>query len=198
MLKLIIFLLFFQLFISCNNKRKEGKRETKTINNTAVNTIKEPFFPVTSYLKGQINNIQKGGVNPIKYVSIKNRTDSSWVKMEDLGKEVSSFLEDIIDTANLAHLFAEKKFLDQTINAYTFTYDPIGRLPDSFRLQHWDVYVDPETNYVKRIYLIKKINDNKILQLTWQSDKWCKLVTISTDKDGKSTVEKDILIKWDF
>lgn len=197
MLRTIIFLLGTILFFSCNNRKVEAVNKTIQKEN-AISDNKDPFFPVTDYIKGQISDIQKGGVNPIKYVTISNLTDSSWLKMEDLAMEVSPFLEIVIDTSNLSHLFSEKKFLDQTISAYTFTYDPQDQLPDTFLLKHWDVYVDPVTNKVKRIYMVKKTDDNKIVQLTWQSDKWCKIVTIAPDKTGKTSVEKDILIKWDF
>jgi hypothetical protein len=129
---------------------------------------------------------------------VNNVNDSSWIKMEDLDKEVALFLEPQIDTTNMVSLFSEKKFLDQTINAYTFTYDPSGQLPDTFMLQRWDVYVDAVTNKVKRIYMVKKLSDTKTVQLTWQSDKWCKIVTIATDKEGKASVEREVLIKWDF
>lgn len=131
------------------------------------------------------------------YTTVKGRTDSSWLKAENFEKEMAAFLEIEIDTSNLKDLFSEKRFLDQTLNAYTFTYDPKSTLPDSLALQHWDVYVDPTTNKVKRIYLITKNNDRKQRQLTWQSDKWCKIITIVTDKDN-SVVEKEVLIKWDF
>lgn len=198
MLRTIVILLVIVLFFSCKNRQNAAARETVQQEISNSNISKEPFFPVTNYLKGQISEIQKGGVNPLKYVTINNITDSSWVKMEDLGREVAPFLEPVIDSSNIAHLFSERKFLDQTINAYTFTYDPLGQLPDTFQLQHWDVYVDPVANEVKRIYIIKKTRDSKIVQLTWQSDKWCRIVTIATDKNDKAAVEKEVLIKWDF
>lgn len=198
MFRAIVFLLVIELFFSCKNGQHAGAGETTQKETSALNTSNEPFFPVTNYLKGQISEIQKGGVNPLKYVTINNTTDSSWVKIEDLDKEVAPFLETVIDSSNIAHLFSEKKFLDQTINAYTFTYDPTGQLPDTFQLLHWDVYVDPVANEVKRIYMIKKTKKNKIDQLTWQSDKWFRIVTIATDKNDKASVEKEVLVKWDF
>ena len=156
------------------------------------------FFPVTDYLKGQLTDIREQGINPKKITTFNKKEDSSWVKMEDLPGEVASFLTPVIDSSSLAGLFAEKKFLDQTINAFTLTYDPVKPLPDSFHLQHWDVYIDPETDKVKRIYLLKRTADHKTLQLTWQSDKWCKIVTIAANPSGQETVEKEVLIKWDY
>ena len=53
------------------------------------------------------------------------------------------------------------------------------------------------TSKVKRIYLIKKTSDNKTLQLTWQSNQWCKITTIVNDAAG-SKVEKEEKITWDY
>jgi hypothetical protein len=132
------------------------------------------------------------------YITKNKQVDSSWLKAEHFEKEMAPFLASVIDTTNMAVYFSEKKFLDQTLNAYTFTYDPKVVLPDSMQLQHWDIYVDPVTNKVTRIYLIRKIANKKQQQLTWQSDKWCKVVTIATDATGKNFVEQEVFIKWDF
>ncbi|MEJ7627355.1 MAG: hypothetical protein WKF35_10865 [Ferruginibacter sp.] len=189
----ILVLLFSVFLFSC----KRNKVNEPLLNNAVTESTKESFFPVSNYIKGQLIEIKNGGINPVKYITVNDHTDSSWIKMEELSKETAPFLEDNIDTANLVSFFSEKKFLDQTLNAYTFTYDPIGKLPDNISLRHWDVYVDPVSNRVKRIYIIKSKGDHTT-QLTWQSDEWCKIVFIVTDKNGKSSVEKDVLIKWDF
>jgi len=194
MIRIVIFCCLCLSFISCKQDKNSSAKEN--IETDAAST-KESFFPVTNYLKGQVYEVQKNGVNPIKYVTTGSRTDSSWIKMEDFTREVAPFLDVLIDTQNLVQLFEEKKFLDQTIDAYTFSYDPVKQLPDTFTLRHWDVYVDPSTNKVRRIYLVR-VSENKTQQLTWQSGKWCKMVTISNGTNGKAYVEKDILIKWDF
>ena len=107
------------------------------------------------------------------------------------------FLHPEIDTSNLIPFFSEARFLDQTVDAYTFTYEPKGILPDSISLRHWDVYIDPKKNIVRRIYIVKEEHDIT-RQLTWQSNKWCKVVTIGNDKDGNQQVMKETLITWDF
>src|SRR6185369_3941275 len=106
---------------------------------------------------------------------INEHTDSTFLKFEDLDNQLKDFVHPVIDSANLTQLFTETKFVDQTINAITFTYDPKGDLPDSMPLRHWDVYLDPEKGNITRVYIVKKISENKIQQLTWLSDKWCKI-----------------------
>ena len=103
----------------------------------------------------------------------------------------------MIDTANLKSLFKEEKFKDETINSFTFTYDPIPGKENNFAFTHWDVYVDPETNKVKRIYLNKNMASGTRLQLTWQSGKWCKIVTLK-DSSGTPVVAKEEKISWRY
>lgn len=191
----IIFLYFSVLVIltSCANNSDPA---TTIKQDSSVK--KQSFFPVTNYIKGQLYEIKKRGINPIKYTTVNEHTDSSWVKIEDIDETVKEFLTPQIDSTNLTSLFTEKNFLDQTIAAYTFTYDPSGPLPDSLQLKHWDVYIDPESGKIKRIYMVKEIDKSKTLQLTWQGDRYCKLVSILTDEKGNSKVEKEEKITWDF
>jgi hypothetical protein len=181
------------LFSACNNSTPkkiipaENKVEEKT-----------SFFPVTSYLKGQVHEIKEKGLTPIKYTTINNHTDSVAIKFEMLDELVKEFLQPEIDTTNLISFFAETKFLDQTIDAFTFTYDAKSPIPDSLNLRHWDVYIDPATSKVKRVYIIKKSGENKTMQLTWQSNLWCKTTTIINNPDGTSTIEKEEKISWAY
>ena len=79
------------------------------------------------------------------------------------------------------------------MNAFTFTYDPTNEQENSFAFKHWDVYVEPETNKVRRIFLRKKIDTTTELLLTWQSGKWCKIVTIKNE-----SIIKEEKIVWRY
>ncbi|WP_462222513.1 hypothetical protein [Ferruginibacter sp.] len=192
-MKLYFLLLSSALLCACGNNSSEIKP-------TPVSKVEEEpgFFPVTSYLKGQLYDIKAKGVTPIKYTTINNRTDSVMVKLDSLNILCKEFLQPEIDSTNLINFFTESKFLDQTVDAFTFTYDAKKNIPDSIQLIHWDVYVEPETSKVRRVYITKKGDSNKILQLTWQSNQWFKIVTIISNKDGTSTVEKEEKISWDY
>ena len=155
------------------------------------------FFPVTTFLKGQIFTLKDKGINPVKFTTVNGKTDSVWLKVEQIESSVAPFLEPLIDTANLIDTFQESNFLDQTINAFTFSYDPKITLPESYKLRRWDVYVNPETNRVNRIYMVKKENEHTTLQLTWQTNKFCKMIWIK-DSTGQPKIEKEVLINWDF
>jgi hypothetical protein len=189
----IIFLSLACTLFACNssNHEQENKPEVAVVDSVGN------FFPVTTYLKGELYEIKNGGVTPVQKITINKKTDSAWLKMEALDTLLTDFLSPTIDTANLKTSFVEKKFLDETLNAYTFTYDPKNVAENTFAFTHWDVYVDPETQKVRRIYLLKKIDANTTQQLTWQSGKWCKIVTIKNN-EGKSTIAKEENITWSF
>lgn len=179
-------------FCSCSNHEK-------TVSQVSVKDTldKQRFFPVTDYLEGEIYNIKQAGVNPLKYTSINNHTDSAWIKIEELDSVMAGFLQPRIDSTNLVTLFVGRSFLDRSLNAVTFTYDSVKVLPDSLPLKHWDIYIDPKTNKVTRIYMLKQM-DGKMLQLTWKSGEWCKIVTIGSGAGAAMKVEKEEKIIWDF
>ena len=156
------------------------------------------FFPVTAYLKGQIADLRNQGINPILYRTIRQKQDSSWVKSEDFDALFQPFLVPVIDSTNQSGTFVEKSFVDQTINAITFSYDPRTALPDSATLRRWDVYIDPETQKVTRIYLVRKLPSGHLQQLTWQSGKWCKMLELDPNKDGNAATISQEQVKWDF
>ena len=190
---LLTVLVFGFLLLSCSNQDKSsGNSPVKD------SMEKQSFFPVTDFIKGEIFNIKKSGINPLKYTTVKNRTDSAWIKIEALDSALQEFLTPVIDSANLITLFTERSFLDNSIDAITLTYDPVTTLPDSMLLTHWDVYIDPKSNKVKRIYMVKDVEKNKTLQLTWVSNKWCKIISIVTGEKGVSTIEKEEKFILDF
>jgi len=183
------------LFSGCTEKKSQTTQSIKTNPKSA-----QTFFPVTEYINGQLSEVESLPVTPLKIVTQNGKSDSTWMKKENIREFAKPFLYPEIDTANFKELFVQKSFLDQTINAFTFSYDPIDKLPDTLQLRRWDVYIDPKKNTIKRIYLIKEINNNGILQtlqLTWKSNQWCK-ITYLTEQAGKPPQIKEELMKWDF
>ncbi len=178
---------------SCNNNNN-----STTDKPVKVAEEEEKFFPVTSYIKGQIFDIKQKGVTPLLYITSGNKTDSVMIKLDELENYTKEFLQPVIDSTNLIKWYTESKFLDQTINAYTFTYDLSSPQNDSLKLMHWDVYVDPETGKVKRLYMLKKTGNGKTLQLTWLNNEWFKIITIANNPDGSTSVEKEEKISWNY
>ncbi len=192
MIKVLIGILLVIMISSCN-------RPVDPSTNITNNDQETPsFFPVTNYIYGQIEAIKQAGINPIKIDSSIRSTDTSWLKVEDFETAFQEFVKPIIDSTNLVNFFTESKFEDQTIDSYTFTYKAKPSLPDSITLQRWDVYISPTSNTIERIFMVKKLSDEKELQLTWQSGQWCKTVIIATDAKGQQSVSTVQTIKWNF
>ena len=178
--------------ISCKQKVILPQQQISQPNNS--------FFPVTQYILGQLNELDSLPVTPLKITSINGKVDSVWMKREDIRSFAQQFLTPIIDSITWHKYFSEKSFLDQTINAFTFSYDPINNLPDSIELKRWDVYVDPDNNKVKRIFIVKQLNNTKIsqtIQLTWKSGYYCKITTISEKPSMQPKIKVEQLI-WNF
>lgn len=187
---------FLLMIIACNQKDVE-KKENKLPSYIDTTSTIPNFFPVTAFIKGQIFDINRKGVNPVQYTTVGHLTDSTWLQLHLLEKVFAPFLHPEIDSANMKALFKETSFLDQSINSFTYSYDPIKILPDSVALQHWDVYVDAESSKVSRIYLLK--NEGAFqLQLTWIPYKYCKMIWLKKNETNKWIIDKEVLIKWDF
>ena len=182
-------LLVVILFMSCTIKKNENNISEK------VNSASS-FFPVTDFIKGEINKIKTLGKNPIKYSYEKGiAIDSNWIKLESIHNEFLDFTSTKIDSLNDAKSYLESAFFDNTINAYTFSYDLKENHSVISPWKHWDIYINPESNRVSRIYLVKQIDSITTKQLTWIPEKSCKIITIKSVENTTDIVD-EISIKW--
>ena len=184
------------LFQCCTSNNKQ-ESDVSDKNQKKVDS----FFPVTSFIKGQIILLDSMPVTPLQITTIKEKTDSVWLPKHEFIAQLQPFLDPLIKENNLRDFFKETRFNDQTINAVTFTYDPINTIPDSITLRHWDVYIEPETGRVSKVYLVKNLqtqNQNFTQQLTWQTDKLAKITTILNKSDGSLELIKEIVLIWNF
>ena len=186
-----LFIMLVLLISGCLQNKK-----SHLINKVNTDTEKKSYFPVTSFLKGEIISIKQSGINPIKIIYKNGIPDTTWLKLEDLEREFSPFLNPVIDSNNLISWFKENAFFDQTLGTYTFMYEPYTSLPDSMTLRRYDVYLNAETNKVKRIY-IEKEQGQSMQQLTWLAGKWARILML-TSKNNKEIQQEEINIIWNF
>lgn len=187
-------LLIFIFFIGC-----DSNKDSRNVNIDSPSE-KQSILPVTSFLKGQLLQIDSMPVTPLRIVTANGKSDSTWLKRNDIRINAAPFLTPEIDSASMGSLFSEKSFLDQTINEYTFSYDPKVKLPDSLQISHWDVYMNPQTNTISRVYIVKEKKENNIdytTQLTWVVNKWYIIRTIE-EEPGKEPKIKVVKMIWDF
>jgi hypothetical protein len=196
MQKFLLPTFFIALFFiaACHNK------DAKESSNIIATDDQQSFFPVTDFILGQLNEIDSMPVTPLKITISNDRKDSLWLTKKDIRTFAIPFLHPLIDSASMQNFFAEKSFMDQTINAVTLSYDPKIKVPDSITLTHWDVYIDPQKNTIQRIYLVKEnvINGEYVTtQLTWKVNKWCSIRTIEQQPKMPPHVNEE-MVKWEF
>lgn len=150
-----------------------------------------PVFPVTDYLLGQLATIEALPTTPVQIFKTNGNPDSVWIKREDVRRLAAPFLQPTIDSASLQKYFTGNSFLDQTIGAFTFTYIPKPAIENTTGLRELNVYVDPASNKVQRIYIVKEKGDTTI-QLTWKSAAWFSIRSIVNDKVNEE------IVKWKF
>jgi hypothetical protein len=184
----------FVLF-SCNNNK------TSTASYEALKQDSIKFFPVTSFINGQYKSIDAAQVTPMLVITANNKTDSLWLKKEEVAAYLTPFKSIEINTDNLTNLYQETRFKDESVNAITFTYSPLPALPDTASLRKWDVYIHPENGEVKKVFIVQQYTEagqNYTRQLTWEANRSARITTISNMPDGNRKVLKDVKIVWMF
>lgn len=191
--KYISYFFIFLFFVVSCNLRDEKIVETESANEVVI-------FPVTEFIKGQIVNLESGSITPLKITTINGKSDSVWLKTEDIQNFVAPFITPVIDSASMNDYFSKQSFLDRTLNAFTLTYQANEHLPQDILLKHFDVYIDPDDNSVQRVYMVKEALPNgpdSTTQLTWLTKKSCSIVTIVKSSDSSKIVKEEKLI-WGF
>ena len=175
---------------------------TKTSPEQGIATVPLPsFFPVTSFLQGEINKFDNMPVIPLKTIRYNGKTDSLWIKAGDIKAFAQPFLTPLIDSTNMLAFYNENSFMDQSINFVTLTYSLKQGISDpALHLRNWDVYIDPEKQTVQRVYMVKEEQLNgkmQTIQLTWKTGNWCKIVSIPEGSNNVNDVKEET-ITWNF
>ena len=200
MRKILFLSLFLASVVSCSDAAKNDQDQGSKTAAEKTTEYSPTFLNVTEFIQGQLSEFNKLEVAPLKIRTKNGAADSSWIRKEDLAKEAEPFLWPKIDSLHMAAYFRETAFVDQTINAVTFSYEPKTQLPDTMMVQNWDVYIDPETNSIRRVFIVKKrtVEDVTLTeQLTWLTGQWFKITDIREEK-GKAAEVNEVQIVWNF
>lgn len=198
---------YFPLFIlvlfvlSCGQNKKTDAGKAGSGSDTSSKKENVSFIPVTAILQSQLSALDSIQVTILQVTTVNKKEDSVWLPATSVKPLLTPFLSPVINEKNMLPFFKESKFDDQSTAAITFTYDPKAALPDSLTLRHWDVYFDPEKNAIRRIYFLKNTQENNVpvtQQLTWEMNKWAKIVTITNDKNTTAPIVKEIRWIWDL
>ena len=162
---------------------------------------KEDFFPVSSFIKSQVAEIDTS-LNSIKKITYIDsmHSDTEYVPREQFKNLAKDFL-DIPDLADKKYKdrYTEEKLFDETLNRAIITYKPVN--PDKEELQKQEVLItpDPSGDKVSSIFLDWIINNKDgFLQrkLLWEVDKSFQVTTIS-QKPSQPETTSILKVTWD-
>src|SRR5205823_1443366 len=102
-------------FIGCNNQLKQKG------NNEPIKEIQD-IFPVTSFLAGQIHEVDSLQLPVLKYITTNNKTDSALISSREFKALAKEFMEPDITDPSIKKYYKETSFADQSIPSVTLTY----------------------------------------------------------------------------
>lgn len=182
-----LFVILFIVTLSCKHKKVPEK--------------KEDFFPVSSFIKSQVAEIDTS-LNSIKKITYIDsmHSDTEYVPREQFKNLAKDFL-DVPDLTDKKYRdrYTEEKLFDETLNRVIITYKPLN--PDKEELQKQEVLIvpDPSGDKVSSIFLDRVINNKDgFLQrkLFWEVDKSFEITTIS-QKPSQPETTSIVKVTWD-
>lgn len=171
----LVVIVFILSAIACHNDQSTKEETT--------------FFPVATFLQGQIHSVDSLKLPVSKYITFNNRTDSASISITAFNNLATEFVSPDISDSSLTKYYTETVFADQSIASVTMTYSTANK---ALPLQRLDVIIhaDPVQNdQVKSIYMEKSynVNDASLLKkLYWKADRNFQIITIRQTGDRPS------------
>lgn len=188
-MKKLSLLLIAISFIAC--KQGASSSEEKEVN-------QEPF-PVTSFIEGQINQVDSFQYPTIKYLTENGKKDSALISLQEFDQIAQEFTHPDINSPSLREFYKETNFADQTIKAVTFNYSTENK---DLAIQRVDVVVNASAvgnDKVRSIYMEKQLQAKDTLvfkKMYWSTDRNFQIIT--TKQVGSQPETTSILkVEWD-
>ena len=190
MKQLIGWCLLFTMFGCKDNTGSESDSTTNSRDSIQI-------YPVSSFFKEQIREIDSLQLPTVKYTSAGERRDTTAVTMEEVRMLAQEFID--ADISKLSNQYKESNFADQSIPSITFSYTATNnKLP----IQRVDVILDPNPvlyDQIKTVYIEKQQVTNDTLinkKLYWKSDKNFQVIT-SKRVTGTPESMSQVKVAWD-
>lgn len=164
-LSLFIFLSLF--FIACKEKKESDK---------------EPVISALSIIKGQVNHIDTSFYQLVKTESMDGKTDTTYIKREEVRGLASAFLSlPDISQNHYNENYTEERLIDAEQNTLSITSTANSDMPE-IQKQMIIISLDElASGKVESIFIDRsaKVNDSSIQQkLFWQIDQYFQVVSI--------------------
>lgn len=158
---------------------------------------KPDFIDVSAYLKGQLAYLDSVPF-AFEKTTLKDSlyTDTVFLNKESFKELVVPFLTEELEKKNFQKRYKETLFADAGINSITLTYEPEDN--GGLAVQRVDVYVNPETQQIDKLYIVRSSNstDSSLTQqLLWKHNKSCRIITTVYKPDQTERVINE-KINW--
>ncbi len=183
----ILLLAFFAVMLAACSDNEEKKFEQQD----------KSFYPIGSFIRSELNLVDSLPIAVFKYTTRDQKTDTQLLAKPEFRKIAESFLTPDITIEPLKKKYKETVFMDATINTVTFSYVTDDA---SAEIRKIDVFINPETDKVKNIYVEKMTRggDSSITQkMIWIAGKHFQVSTLVTHKDkAEETLQEKY--SWDM
>ena len=174
------------MMLSCNNKKNDEEKEN------------QEFFPVLSFIKSQVANVDTSVFRIIKIVQKDGTYDTTYLKREEFKDAAKDFLI-IPDIASdeLKDDYTETRLFVADLKQVALSYMP--KEPDK-EISRQEVMIKPDANgdKVHSIFInhIANSKDGAVQKiLFWEVDKQFKIVTL-TQSPGKPEKKETVKVIW--
>jgi hypothetical protein len=177
--------LCFILLYSCKSKQKEGDEATN-------------YFPVLSFLKSQIANIDTSFYQIVKVQKEHGHSDTVFLKRAEFKSYAKDFISiPDISSDELKDEYTETKLYDDALRRVVLSYIP---KEGDAEIQRQDVTISPsgDSSKVETIYIdwLKDEGDSIVQKkMLWQMDKSFQIIT-NISKSGQPERLKTVHISW--
>jgi len=161
---------------------------------------KEDFFPVLSFLKSQVAQIDTS-LFSIKKIIITDsiHSDTTFVPREEFRNLAKDFLE-IPDLTGSMYKkrYTEEKFYDENLNRVIITYTPNKSEAEELQKQEVLITPDPSGDKVNSIIIESVINNKDsflLKRMFWQVDKSFQ-VSITSQKQAQPETNHILKVTW--
>jgi len=179
--------ILFLILIACNQKKQDDKSEK--------------FFPVLSFLQGQIADIDTSlySIKKIVYTDSLH-SDTTWIKREEFRGLAKDFLA-IPDISGKKYKknYTEEKLYDESLNRVILSYKPLK--PDNAEIQKQEILITPNIATGDKVssIIIEQLISNKDSSvqknMLWRVDQSFQVTTIS-QKPGEPETVYTMKVTW--
>jgi hypothetical protein len=153
------------------------------------------FYPVSAHIHSELALIDSLPVAVFLYRDEEGRKDTSIVDKQVFRAFAEAIPQPDITREPLKKSYTESVYMDATLNLVTMSYTP---KTESGEIRKIDVYINPDTENVKRIYVEKRLSggDSTIVRkIVWTSGQQLQVTSLVT-REGQQ--EKVIQEKYSW